>query len=216
MLHPAKTVSSSHAKPPFLRFTLCLVLLFPTALAAAKPAPTEWRRVATRDDVQRLYKWRDAFVAGLAAARGDGHGADMAREGALLTPDAALDDASIPPGLYRCRVFKLGAQGQGGLSYVAYPPFQCSVSGEGASRRFEKLTGSQRPLGRLFDADLRRKIFLGTLMLGDEHTPVDYGRDAERDMVGTIERIGAQRWRLVLPYPRFESLIDVVELVPAS
>ena len=41
-------------------------------------------------------------------------------------------------------------------------------------------------------------------------------QDATRDVAGVVERIGPQRWRLVLPYPRFESLIDVVELVPKT
>jgi hypothetical protein len=52
--------------------------------------------------------------------------------------------------------------------------------------------------------------------LGDEKRPMRYGRDVNRDMAGLIERIGPQRWRVVLPYPRFESVLDVVELVPAS
>jgi hypothetical protein len=41
-----------------------------------------------------------------------------------------------------------------------------------------------------------------------------YGRDAERDMVGILERVGTARWRIAFPYPRWESLIDVIELVP--
>jgi hypothetical protein len=35
-------------------------------------------------------------------------------------------------------------------------------------------------------------------------------------MAGLVERIGARRWRLVLPYPRFESTLDVIEIVPAD
>ena len=34
-------------------------------------------------------------------------------------------------------------------------------------------------------------------------------------MVGMLERIGDHRWRLVLPAPHFESMLDVIELVPA-
>jgi hypothetical protein len=45
---------------------------------------------------------------------------------------------------------------------------------------------------------------------------MDYGRDANRDMAGIVQRIGPRRWRLVLPYPHFESLLDVVELVPVD
>jgi hypothetical protein len=59
-------------------------------------------------------------------------------------------------------------------------------------------------------------IFLGTLQLGDENRALRYGDDRERDVAGIIERIGDSRWRLVLPYPRFESTIEVLELIPRS
>jgi hypothetical protein len=59
-------------------------------------------------------------------------------------------------------------------------------------------------------------IFLGTLQLGDEQGSLRYGHDAERDMIGVVQRVGPSRWRLALPSPAFESLLDVIELVPAS
>jgi hypothetical protein len=59
-------------------------------------------------------------------------------------------------------------------------------------------------------------IFLGTLQLADEQGVLRYGHDEERNMAGLIERIGPRRWRLVLPYPHFESLVDVIELIPVS
>jgi hypothetical protein len=31
---------------------------------------------------------------------------------------------------------------------------------------------------------------------------------------GVGERIGERRWRIVFPYPHFESLADVIELTP--
>ena len=58
-------------------------------------------------------------------------------------------------------------------------------------------------------------IFLGTLQLGDEALAYRYSRDRERDMIGQFERVGDNRWRLVLPFPHFESQLDVIELVPA-
>ena len=58
-------------------------------------------------------------------------------------------------------------------------------------------------------------IFLGTMVLGDEKRALEYGRDSARDMAGALERVGERRWRLILPYPRFESMMDVIELVPA-
>ena len=83
-------------------------------------------------------------------------------------------------------------------------------------RSLSKRTGSQRPVGLLFRDGNARAIFLGTMMLGDETSALQYGQDAARDMAGVVERIGARRWRLTLPSPAFESLIDVVELVPAG
>lgn len=183
------------------------------ALAPTR-APAGWRAVVTRGDMARLHGWRTAFVAALGQARAGGFSAAVAREGALLQPDAALPDVAMADGRYRCRTIKLGAKGAGNLPFVAYPAFDCAVTG--GITRFAKLGGSQRPVGRVFDADARRKIFVGTLILGDERRPLSYGRDGDRDMVGAFERIGERRWRLILPYPRFESLTDILELVPAT
>jgi hypothetical protein len=59
-------------------------------------------------------------------------------------------------------------------------------------------------------------VFLGTIVLGDEQRALQYGRDTERDVAGYVERIGADRWRLIMPRPHFESQMDVMELVPSS
>lgn len=175
---------------------------------------TDWRQVATPADRERLRQWRTAFVSGLSEARSGGHGAEIAREGRLLEPDAGQSDRP-PAGDYRCRVIKLGSQGEGGLPFVSYPAFACRIDDEGEVASFKKLTGSQRPVGVIMGND-RRTVFLGTLMLGDERRALDYGRDPDRDMIGAVEAVGDRRWRLILPYPRYESLMDVIELVPAD
>ena len=41
-------------------------------------------------------------------------------------------------------------------------------------------------------------------------------RTKPRDVAGYVERIGPDRWRLVMPKPHFESQLDVMELVPLS
>lgn len=188
-------------------------VLQPTTGVVVEPQ-RDWRAVATETDRERLREWRSAFVSALAAARGAGHGPDIAREGALLEPDAALPGPAIPDGFYRCRVIKLGAKSRGMLDYVAYPYFRCQVSPEGTFRQLAKLTGSQRHVGVIFPGDQLRQVFLGTLMLGDEERAMQYGVDPERDVAAFVERIGPQRWRLVLPSPNFESQLDVMELVP--
>ena len=51
-------------------------------------------------------------------------------------------------------------------------------------------------------------------MLGDETRALQYRQDEGRDVAGYIERIGPNRWRLLMPQPHFESRLDVMELVP--
>lgn len=186
----------------------------PTTAPEAPPGQS-WRAVASADDRRRVRDWREAWVDGLAQASASGHAGEIAAEGVLLDPDAALDEPVPPPGDYACRTIKLGSQ-SGMLAYVAYQPFRCRIRADGESLIFAKLTGSQRPIGRLYADHDRRMVFLGTMQLGDERRAYQYGIDADRDMIGMVERIGERRWRLVIPSPRFESLTDAIELVPAA
>ena len=182
--------------------------------AEAVPQQAAWRTVATEGDRERLREWRTAWLKALGSAGSAGHGSDVAAEGALLQPDAALDGVAPPAGNYRCRTIKLGAKSPGMLDFVVYPPFACRIGPEGEIRDFEKLTGSQRPIGRLFPENNRRMVFLGTLQLGDERGTLRYGHDVERALAAHLERVGDRRWRLVFPYPHFESVVDVIELIP--
>lgn len=188
----------------------------PVATIQRAAAPRSWRAAATPFDRGRLRDWRAAWTKGLLLAREAGHGAAIDREGSLLMPDAALPGAALPDGAYRCRVIKLGGQSAGMLHFVAYPAFECRVNGENGLGHFVKLTGSQRPSGHIFPDSDTRSVFLGTLILGDEQMAMKYGQDRDRDLAGVVERVGPRRWRLVLPFPRFESIVDVVELVPSS
>jgi hypothetical protein len=176
---------------------------------------TAWRDVASDDDEARLRDWRKSFVNALTAANST-NAAEVAKEGRLLDPDAALGIQPLPNGLYRCRVIKLGAKAPGNLNYVAYAPFTCRVRPEHSLQRLTKLSGSQRYVGLLFPGDAIHQVFLGTLALGDERRALQYGQDDTRDVAGFLERIGPSRWRLVMPEPHFESRLDVMELVPIS
>jgi hypothetical protein len=203
------------------RFLLLLApLLLPacasgeTGPAAAVPAATGWRSIATDVDRERMRKWRSAWVKAVDQARAGGHAAEVAGEGVLLEPDAALKGVEPPPGDYRCRVVKIGGRGEGSLAYVAYPFFDCRIAADSGTLAFSKMNGSQRPIGRLFPDSDRRLVFLGTLQLGDEIGTLRYGHDRQRDMIGLLERIGERRWRLAFPYPAFESTLDVIELLP--
>ena len=191
----------------------CSTLEQPTRMIAE--TTRDWRQVVTPTDRERLRGWRNAFAEALAAAQKAGHGDAIAREGALVQPDAALG-GPIPNGLYSCRVIKLGARSEGLLNFIAYPPFSCRISADEQLQYFTKLTGSQRQVGLLFPGDAMRQVFLGTLALGDERGALQYGQDETRNVAGYVERIGPSRWRLIMPRPHFESIMDVMELVPAS
>lgn len=203
-----------------------LALILPIALIAAgcsavgQPSglmprsTTAYRQVISEDDRVRLRDWRTSFEEGLSAARKAGHGAEIDREGPLLDPDSAFPGPAIPNGLYRCRLIKLGTRAPGNLVYASYPGFTCRVRQERSLQRLAKLDGSQRYVGLIFPGDAIRNVFLGTLALGDESRVLQYGQDEQRNVAGHVERIGANRWRLVMPQPHFESRLDVMELVP--
>ncbi|HEV2746904.1 MAG TPA: DUF4893 domain-containing protein [Allosphingosinicella sp.] len=188
----------------------------PAAVAVAEPEPAQWQRIASAEDQDRIARLDSAWTAALGEARSRGFTGAVADEAELLDPAAALPRAAPPPGPYHCRVIKLGIQGKGEGAYRAFPPFFCYVEAEGPLLTIVKQTGSQRPAGRLYPATDQRLIFLGTLALGDEQAPLPYGENPARDMAGVVERVAPFRWRLVIPWPRTESKLDVFELVPVA
>jgi len=174
----------------------------------------DWRQVATQDDEKRLRDWRKDFIAAVTAARAAGHGGEIDREGALLQSDAAVAGGALANGLYRCRLVRVGAKGPGDLAFAVRGPLTCRVSADGRLQSLVVLGGVQRELGLIFPADAIQQVFLGTLMLPGERRAMQYGADKNRDVAGYVERIGPARWRLVMPAPHFDSLLDVIELTP--
>jgi hypothetical protein len=135
--------------------------------------------------------------------------------GPLVDPNAGQAGRLQPaPGAYRCRTIKLGSRGEGGLAYVAYPFFRCTIElTPGGDLVLTKATGSQRSRGLLYPDTDRRLVFLGAQAWGDETRYPAYGDNRERDQVGVFERIGSERWRLVIPWPRQEAKLEILELV---
>lgn len=212
-----------HRPPPLPALLALAVAALPGCAATPEvvAGPTaerpndNWRARATESDRARLRRWRGSWIAAIAQARAGGHGGEIDREGPLLDPDAGLAGARPPPGDYRCRTIKVGAASAGLLDYVVRPVFTCRIEAIGERLHFTQLDGPQRPIGILFADSDRRLVFLGTLQLGDEVSAIRYSRDTERDLAGFVERVGPRRWRIAFPAPHFESLLDVIELVPA-
>ncbi len=185
------------------------------ATPACRPLSLNWRTVATDTDRRRIRDWRESWVEASDQARSGGQSEVIAREGVLLDPDVALENPAPPPGAYSCRVLKVGSQQPGQIvGFTPYPARPCRIGLVDGRMTFALLEGPQRPIGRLYTDNELRLIFLGTMQYGDEVRAYQYGVDPERDMIGQLQRIEANRWRLVLPRPAHESLLDVIELTP--
>ena len=200
---------------------VCNLLLSACAASLSEGVSTEgaeddptWMAAITPEDRERLERLPEAWSIALEQARAAGYADDVAALGALADPDAALSDPAPPAGRYRCRTIKMGAQGST-LAFVAYGWFECEIPFSEGGLRLVKRTGSQRQSGALYSDSEERLVFLGSLALGSsESAAPPYGDDRERNVVGLLERIGPDRWRLVQPWPRYESVLDMLELVP--
>lgn len=209
---------------------LIAATLLAIAQAAACPAQTsgdstaackdttvaDWRSVATQADRERLRGWRDTWIDALDQARKGGAANDVTAGGALFDADRAIADPLPPAGDYRCRIIKLGAKPPASGVFRAFPPTACRIDPDGALLRLTVLTGAQRPVGQLYPDTSARGVFLGTMLLQDEGAPLEYGKDAMRDMAGFVDHPAERQWRIALPRPAFESTIDVIEITSAG
>lgn len=162
------------------------------------------------EDVARIENLAEARSRGLAQALRSGSAADRAVVSDLLAdPPRRIDPAALP-GDYRCRTIKLG----GITDLTAYGWFRCAIHTEGDALTIVKLTGSQNFTGMLHPAGD------GLLMVGAGHynqdPPNTYGDDPERNIVGCLVAAGPQGTLLLEePYPRFESVHDLIVLEPS-
>ena len=187
-------------------------------LAAAAGSSVEPQALdrATAADMERLGQWENALEIGRSGVIGAGEGAILAARTPLFETGAALENSDIPQGLYDCSITKLDGDPDGGLPYIAYSPFKCRVVDQLDRKHFIKLTGSQRTIGWIDKADDNHSVYLGTLIYHYEDALVPYGRTKKRDQAAVVHRIGANRWRMVFPFPAYESKVDVMELTPAK
>lgn len=175
-----------------------------------------WREVVSAADASNLGRLDQAWRLARAEAEDKGFASEVEALGPLVDPMAGQSGRLQPaPGTYRCRTIKLGSKSEGGLAYLAYPFFRCTVElSPGGDLILTKTTGSQRTRGLLYPDTDNRLVFVGAQAWGlDETGYPAYGQQPERDQVGVFERIGPERWRLVVPWPRVESKLEILELV---
>lgn len=180
---------------------------------ASHAAPDDWRAEASQADIARLSRIEEAWSQALGQARRGGHRPELADLGVLVEPGAGLARSRPEAGEYYCRTVKLGSPEAGGATFAAYRWFRCRVElAPGGEMILHKTTGSQRPWGRLYPDSPRRQVYVGAVSWGADGGPAVYGRDPARDQIGAFERLGAGHYRLVIPWSRQESVLDLIEL----
>lgn len=175
----------------------------------------DWRQVVSAADAASLGRLDQAWRMGRAEAEEKGFADKVEALGPLVDPNAGQAGRLQPaPGQYRCRTIKLGSNSPGGLGYLEYPWFRCTIElTPGGDLILTKTTGSQRTRGLLYPDTDRRLVFVGAQAWGmDETTFPRYGQQTIRDQVGVFERIGSNRWRLVIPWPKVDSKLEILEL----
>lgn len=187
-----------------------LTILSLLVLAALRPALAdgELQRLLEPDDSKRLESYEAVRAAALNEARAGGEKPDLeVLEEVLKGEPMSVRSGFDAKGDWRCRTIKVG----GNLPLVVYGWFKCRIGDDGSGWRLEKLTGSQRSTGRLFDDGKTRMVYLGAGHY-DYEKPRAYGSEAERDQVAYVFRPGKDRLRFEFPSPRFESKLDILDM----
>ena len=185
-----------------------------TAAAAGQRIAPPWQKVIRDEDRKRLTRLYSAWAISLQEMRAAGQDMAAVAKDAPLPPEAAAAPVFPGPGTYRCRTLKLGSQ-TGGAAMRAGGFEACVVRAEAGGLRFEQLSGGRRIAGHLY-ADGDRMVFLGATALAQEMGVMAYGDDRDRDQVGVLRSIGTGRWRLELPWPKWESNLDLIEITATT
>jgi hypothetical protein len=103
-------------------------------------------------------------------------------------------------GSWRCRSIQASS-----LGIFAYPFFRCRISESPEGLRFQKVTGSQRRSGYLFEDGGRRFVFLGGQHVNDDPARFysgmsgDFdGEDLAMDTAGILQKKGKDRFLMIL------------------
>jgi len=190
----------------------------PKPASAASLRTMSWQENIRDTDRKRLAALWGAWTRSLNQAVSAGQGDALAALGPLAVADAGRAGPPPPPGNYRCRSIKLGVRDEGAPrpdapAMSVSEIFPCVITAKAGLSWFEQTAGAQRIGGTLY-ADGDRMIFLGSMALADEMGVMAYGADASRDQVGVLHAIGEGRWRLELPWPMWQSNLEIIEIVP--
>jgi hypothetical protein len=207
---------------------LLLALLLPLVPAAARPpgepSPRQmrslvWQEQISEADRKRLAGLWSAWTRALNQAATAGEAARLAELGPLVVADAATPAAFPGPGEYLCRSIRIGhreANRAAGMPAVSVgQPQPCTISPKKGLFWLEQTAGADRVGGTLYP-DEDRMVFLGSKAMHGEMGMRPYGSDATRDQVGVVRALGDGHWRLELPWPHWQSNLEIVEILPIA
>jgi hypothetical protein len=187
----------------------------PGVASASDLRAQSWQEQITEPDRKRLAGLWSAWTRALNQASGAGAASKLAAAGPMAVADAPTTGTPPPPGDYQCRTLKLGVRSDAPATAPALAmadPVPCRISAKGSLLWFEQLAGPQRVGGTLYPDD-DRLVFLGSKSLAGEMRVMAYASDAARDQVGVLRALGPGRWRLELPWPNWQSNLEVIEIV---
>ena len=184
--------------------------------AGALPAQAEsWRDLAAPNDVERVEKRDEAWSKALSEAQAGGAAQDMAVLHQAMSGGGAAINTQAILGNWSCRTIKVG----GLTALTVYGKFRCRFIMRNGQLFFEKLNGSQRVSGNVYEDGGMQMILLGALSVANEPQGIYAGTGAiaggevaQSNQIGILVKASANRMRLEFPYPYYESTFDVLEL----
>lgn len=186
---------------------LSVAFLLSVAFMPVAHSTGEILSIITDADTNRLDRFDEARKKALDEA------ARSSDESAKATLLNALDAEALPladfdlTGNWKCRTIKAG----GMVELVVYGWFNCRVTDDGSGWRLEKLTGSQRTVGRFFTESDTRMTYLGSFFVAGDAAP-KYGAGPRSDQAGYATRTGDATWQIAFPFPHYESTFDILQL----
>jgi hypothetical protein len=192
-----------------------LIALWITAVTAASAIAADWQTIITPEDRDRLDRLTEAVKEGDArAAASNPAPEDVSTLRAVLDPPETPIAAEQLAGDWRCRTIKVGD------ILVVYGWFKCRITAGADGLLLEKISGSQRLTGYLYGDGPSRLILLGAATVNDQR-PLPYSAlaneadlaDLDADLVGVLTQPAPHRLRILFPWPHYESIYDVMELM---
>lgn len=180
-------------------------------------APLDWRTQVTETDRDKLDRYEDAVTKGMMESRvaGEEHGTYNELTSIMEGTLAPADPEKLK-GQWNCRTIKAGGPFAG---FVVYGWFRCDVVEKDGRLFFEKLTGSQRMSGFLYERDEKTWVLLAAPNEGHSGPIRDYSgpeggvTDPQlMDEPAIAALLEDGRARIVFPWPELESTFNVLEM----